>query len=294
MAKILITGATGSLGKAVVEQLLNRTAASNLSVLVRDEAKAGEYKAQGIAARVGNYDDYGSLVSAFRGTDKLYFISGNDITQRMAQQENVVKAAQEAGVKHVFYTSFQRKNESADSPIAQLAEGHIVTERLLQASGLIYTILRHNIYMDFIPVFAGDKVLETGTVFFPSGDGKINVMLRSEMAEIGANVLTQNGHENKVYNISGAVGYSFGDVANIISALTGKTVKFVSPDIETYKNVLQQAGVPKEYVEMFAGFGAAFSQGEFDTETSDGEALLGRKSATLEDFLGKVFAVAAV
>lgn len=290
MAKILITGATGSLGQEIVKQLLDRTAASNLAVLVRDEAKAVAFKAKGIEVRTGNYDDYESLVAAFRNIDKLYFISGNDIVKRVAQHENVVKAAQEAGVKHVFYTSFQRKNESADSPIAQLAEGHIVTERLLKESGHTYTLLRHNIYMDFIPMFTSDKVLETGTVFFPSGEGKLNVMLRSEMAEIGANVLTQDGHENKVYNVSGAVGYSFGDVAHIISAITGKSIAFVSPDVATYKNVLQQAGVPQEYVEMFAGFGEAFKQGEFDTDTNDSEALLGRKSTTLELFLGKVYA----
>lgn len=290
MAKILITGATGSLGQEIVKQLLDRTAASNLAVLVRDEAKAVAFKAKGIEVRTGNYDDYESLVAAFRNIDKLYFISGNDIVKRVAQHENVVKAAQEAGVKHVFYTSFQRKNESADSPIAQLAEGHIVTERLLKESGHTYTLLRHNIYMDFIPMFTSDKVLETGTVFFPSGEGKLNVMLRSEMAEIGANVLTQDGHENKVYNVSGAVGYSFGDVAHIISAITGKSIAFVSPDVATYKNVLQQAGVPQEYVEMFAGFAEAFKQGEFDTDTNDSEALLGRKSTTLELFLGKVYA----
>lgn len=134
MSKILVTGATGGLGSAVVNALLAKTEASNISVLVRDAAKVETLKEKGVSVLVGDYSDFDSLVAAFQGIDKLYFVSGNDIHNRIPQQENVVKAAVAAGVKHVVYTSFQRKNETATSPIAFVAEGHLKTEEWLKAS----------------------------------------------------------------------------------------------------------------------------------------------------------------
>lgn len=118
MSKILVTGATGGLGSAVVNFLLEKTAASNIAVLVRDSAKVEALKEKGVSIVVGDYSDIDSLIAAFQGIDKLYFVSGSDIQHRLLQQENVVKAAVAAGVKHVVYTSFQRKNETATSPIA--------------------------------------------------------------------------------------------------------------------------------------------------------------------------------
>jgi len=165
MSKILVTGATGGLGSAVVNALLAKTEASNIAVLVRDAAKVEALKEKGVNILVGDYSDFDSLVAAFQGIDKLYFVSGNDIHNRIPQQENVVKAAVAAGVKHVVYTSFQRKNETATSPIAFVAEGHLKTEEWLKASGLTYTILKHGLYTDLLPMFVGEQVLETGVIY---------------------------------------------------------------------------------------------------------------------------------
>src|SRR6478752_3085182 len=123
MKQILITGATGQLGKEVVNALLKKTDAGAISVLVRDAAKAGDLKAKGIDIRVGSYDDEASLVKAFKGINTVYFVSSSEMANRSQQHENVVKAAKEAQVKHVVYTSFQRRNETASSPIAAIAEG---------------------------------------------------------------------------------------------------------------------------------------------------------------------------
>ncbi len=289
MSKILVTGATGGLGSAVVNALLAKTEASNIAVLVRDAAKVEALKEKGVSILVGDYSDFDSLVAAFQGIDKLYFVSGNDIHNRIPQQENVVKAAVAAGVKHVVYTSFQRKNETATSPIAFVAEGHLKTEEWLKASGLTYTILKHGLYTDLLPMFVGEQVLETGVIYQPAGDGKTAFALRTDMAEAGANVLTSEGHENKIYDITGAKTYSYQDIANIISEITGKQIVYVSPSVEEFTKTLTEVGVPAEYIGLFAGFSGAIKEGEFDEVSSDLSDLLGRTPVDAETFLQGVY-----
>ena len=136
---ILITGATGHFGSATIDFLLQKgVPAKDIAALVRDEAKADDLKAKGITILTADYDNYDSLVKAFHGIDKLLFVSGNDVVNRGQQQDNVVKAAKEAGVGHVIYTSFVRKNESETSPIYFIAKSHLSTEKALKESGLTY------------------------------------------------------------------------------------------------------------------------------------------------------------
>lgn len=292
MSKILVTGATGSLGGAVVDFLLNKVSRDEIAVMVRsvESEKATALKARGVAVRGGDYNDYGSLLEAFRGVDKLYFVSGSDIAARTEQHQNVVEAAREAGVKHVVYTSFERKNETETSPIAMVAEAHIKTEKWLKESGLIYTILRHNVYMDFIPMFIGEKVLETGVIYFPAGEGKAAFALRTDMAEASAVVLTTEGHENKEYRISSDTAVFYKDIAAVLSELTGKEIAYISPSQQEYVKTLADAGVPAEYVGVFAGFAEATRQGEFDLEVDTIQRLIGRKPTSVKEFLQQVFA----
>src|SRR5512145_1423683 len=125
MEKILVTGATGKLGREVLDLLLNKIEAKNLSVLVRDTSKVEDLKFKGVNIFKGDYENYNSLVNAFKGIDKLYFISTNDFSNREMQHGNVVNAAKEAKVKHIVYTSFQRKNENGNSPIGYILDVHI-------------------------------------------------------------------------------------------------------------------------------------------------------------------------
>lgn len=290
MKTVLVTGATGSLGKSVVTALLNKNAAIQLAVLVRDASKAEELKAKGVDVRVGNYDDPQSLVAAFKGIDTLYFVSGSDIVKRSLQHENVVKAAKEAGVKHVVYTSFMRKNETASSPIALVAEAHIKTEQWLKASGLTFTILKHNLYMDMLPMFMGEKVLETGIIYQPAGEGKTAFTLRDDMAEVAAHVLTSSGHENKEYDITAEDAYSYSDVAAILSQVTGKPIHYVSPSAEEFNKTLSDAGVPMEYIGLFASFSEAIKQGEFEKTSTTIAQLTGKKPTSLTEFLKTIYA----
>ena len=140
MNKILITGATGHLGKEVANALLKKVNASSVAVMVRDTTKAKDLEAKGVEIRTGDYGNDESLVKAFAGIDKLYFVSGSDMQNRVQHHKNVVKAAKEAGVKHIVYTSYQRKNETSTSPIAMVGEGHLAAEKALKESGITYTI----------------------------------------------------------------------------------------------------------------------------------------------------------
>lgn len=289
MSKILVSGASGQLGKEVINQLLATTDASKLAVLVRDPAKVEDLKAKGVEVLIGDYNDYDSLLKAFAGVDKLYFVSSSDIMQRVQQHENVVKAAKAAGVKHVIYTSFQRKNETASSPIAMVAEAHIKTENWLKESGLVYTILKHGIYMDMLPMFLGEQLLATGVAYLPAGDTKVAFVLRNDMAAVAAAILTTTGHENKSYLITNEVAVSFPEIAAEISKVTAKTINYVSPSQEEYIKTLSGAGVPMEYVGMFAGFAEAFKQGEFEETNHTIEELLGRKPVTIAAYLQKVY-----
>jgi len=291
MSKILITGATGHLGKAVTEFLLQKTDAAGISVLVRNAAKAEDFKTKGVEVRVGDYNDPASLRTAFQGIDKLYLVSSDDLENRAQQQENAVKAAQEAGVKHVVYTSFQRKNESDTSPIAFLASSHLHTEHVLKASGLTYTLLQHALYADVIPMFAGEKLLETKTIFLPAGEGKTTFATRTDMAEAGAIVLLDETgkFDNQSIELAGSEAVSWEQIAGIISQITGETVTYTSPSVADFTAALTQAGVPALYIGMFAGFGQAISQGEFEKANGELESLLGRKPETVEEYLRGVY-----
>lgn len=289
MGKILITGVTGHLGGAVLNKLLAKVPASDVRVLVRDEAKAEAFKALGVEIALGTYDDKASLVAAFKGIDKLYFVSGNDVANRGAQHENVVHAATEAKVGHVIYTSFQRRNESDNAPLAFLASTHLLAEKLLKASGLTYTILEHALYAEVIPMFVGEKVLETGVIFQPGGDGKTAFALREDLAEAGVAVLTGEGHENRSYELTGSKALSYADIAALITEASGKNVTYVSPTVEAFTEELTKAGVPAMYIGLFAGFSSAIKEGEFAAISGDLEKLIGRKSGSVEAYVKSVF-----
>jgi NAD(P)H dehydrogenase (quinone) len=289
MNKILITGATGKLGGAVVGELIEKQGNRNISVLVRDLTKAGKLKEKGIQIVQGDYNDYNSLVRAFKGADKLYFVSGSDIVNRKTQHENIVKAAKEAKVGHIIYTSFQRKTDDETSPIAFVASAHILAEKLIKESGLTYSIMKHALYAESLPGFMGDQVLNTGVIFLPAGNGKTSFTSRSDMASAGVAVLTGDGHENKTYEISVDKSYSMSDVAELLSDLSGKQIRYLSPDIQTFTAALTQAGVPPEGIKGMATFCTAIAQGEFDFPDKTLEKLIGRKPEGLKDFLKKAY-----
>lgn len=287
---ILVTGASGNYGKATIDFLLKKGISANgISALVRDEGKVKDLNEKGINLRIGDYDNYEGLVEAFKGVEKLLLVSSSDILKREKQHENAVNAAIEAGVKHILYTSFERKNDTETSPIYSIAKSHIKTEELIKESGLTYTIFRNNLYLDLLPMFFGEDVLTTG-IFLPAGDCKSAYALRNDMCEATANVLTGKVHDNKVYSLSNTESVSLQEIAHDLSEIVGKDINYVSPSQDIYVQTLTKAGVPAQYIGMFAGIAEAIKQGEFSAETTDLEALLGRKPTTAKAFLKEIFA----
>lgn len=286
---ILITGATGQLGGLVLENLIKKgISASSIAVLVRDAEKATALKEKGFELRVGSYDDSSSLVSAFNGIDKMLFISGSDVQLRSQQHENVVKAAEESGVKHVLYTSFERKNETETSPISFVAKSHLDTENALQNSGMKYTIFRNNLYMDLLPAFIGEKVAETG-IYFPAEEEETSFVLRSDIAEAIANVLVSEGHENKTYYLSHPEKVKFAAVSEFLSGQLKAPISYFSPTATDYVSTLTQAGVPSEFAQFFAAFGLAIAVGEFNTDKSDLVELLDRRPVSFREYLSSIY-----
>lgn len=289
MEKILVTGASGHLGNEIANLLLATVPATNLSVLVRDPAKAEDLKKKGVTVRQGDYSNYNSLVKAFSGIDKLMFVSSNDLNNRLSQHENVIKAAAEAKVKHIVFTSFQRQNETSTSPIYFLTGEYVASEKLIKASGVTYTILKNGLYADFLPVMLGENVLKTGTVYIPAGNGKAAYTLRSDLAAGAVAILTGKGHENKTYEFSADKAYTFDEVAEVLSRVTGKPIKYVSPTQDEYKKTLLGAGVPEPFVNLIAGSAEAIKQGEFEKTDNTLSQLIGRECTNLESFLAGVY-----
>lgn len=290
---ILVTGATGKYGTKVLEHLLkNGVGAQPISALVRDAAKGQNLQNQGIELRVGDYSDVDSLVQAFQGVDKLLLVSSNDrgaAENRTAHHVNVIKAAKKAQVKHVVYTSFVTKPGFEDSAIADFLRSHAETERFLQDSGLSYTILQNGIYLEMVPLFAGEKVAETGVILFPAQAGKASWVLREELAEAAAHVLTTEGHENKTYVLANTEATSFQDIARDLADALGKDVRYQSPPVEEFQATLKQLGVPDVYVGMFTTWASAVAQGMLDVEDSTLASFLGRKPTTTAQFITQVY-----
>ena len=181
-----------------------------------------------------------------------------------------------------------RKNETESSPIYLIGNSHIATDKLIKASGLKYTIMLNSLYSDVLPMFFGEKVLETG-IYLPSGDGKAAFTTRNDMAEAAANILTSEGHENKEYIIANNYNYSMYDAASILSELSGRNVSYFSPTEEDFTDTLSKVGVPMELISLTVSFSKAIMQGEFESETSDLESLIGRQPTTLKDYFKSVY-----
>lgn len=282
---ILLTGVTGHLGKAALEQMLKHLSPSEFAILARDEQKVKTFADKGIEVRLGDFDNKESLDKAFKGISKLLLIP-SIAPHRLEQNKNVIDAAGKNGVNHIIYTGVSFKNiEQSETPGL---DAHFKTEEYIRESGMKYTFLRNTLYTDGLPMFAGDKVFETG-IYLPAGNGKVPYALRREMGEAAANVLLQEGHENKVYEITGSEMYSYFDVADVLASLSGKMVKYTPAEPALFGKQLKAAGVDDFIIFILTGFNLDIRNEQYEIITNDLEKLLGRKPAGLEEGLLEVF-----
>jgi len=283
---ILVTGATGHLGTATIEHLLKNTTAGNIVAFARDENKAWHLKEKGVEVRIGNFDDTASLDKAMQGIEKVLLISTID-HHRIQQHKNVIDAAKKASIKHIAYTGVSLKDVNT-SAIKILMESHFQTEDYIKESGLAYTFLRNTLYTDIIPMHVGEKVFETG-IFVPAGNGKVPYALRREMGEAAANALLQNGHENKTYEITGSELYSYSDVAQTLSELSGKNIAYTDVEATAFSEQLKQGGVPDFLAFLKTGFATDIKNNQFGIVSKDLETLIGRKPTSLKDSLKGIY-----
>jgi len=287
MSKILITGATGHLGTAVVNQLLRSTNANNIVAFARDENKAKSLKEKGVDVRLGTFDHKAALSKALQRIEKVLLISTGD-PNRFQQHKNVVDAAKMTGVKFIAYTSASLKD--LNSAVAKpLLESHFQTEDYIKASGLTHAFLRNNIYADTVPIYVGEKVFETG-IFLPAGIGKVPFALRREMGEGTANLLLQSEqHQSKTYDITNTQLYSFEDVAKVLSELSGKIISYTNADLDEFTKMLKEHNVPEKNIFIATAFVTDFKNHQYEKATNDLEKLLGRKPATLNEALKEIY-----
>ncbi|EOD66750.1 SDR family oxidoreductase [Amycolatopsis vancoresmycina] len=268
---IVVTGATGHLGKLVVEGLLEKLPADQVVAAVRTPEKAAGLAERGVEVRRADYTDPESLVTAFKGADKVLLVSSSEVGKRVEQHEAVIEAAKQAGVGHLVYTSAPRATTSA----LVLAPEHKATEELIEASGLTATILRnnwyHENYADTIK-----QAAETGSFVGSAGDGRVAGAARADYAAAAVAVLTGEGHEGKVYELAGDTAYSYADLAAEVGKATGRETRYVDLPADEHAKALTEAGLP----EPVAGFLVAL-----DANTRDG--LLAETTADLRTLIGR-------
>lgn len=284
MTKILVTGATGVVGKSTIEHLLKKNVpASQVIGLARNKEKLKDLAAKGVEIREGDYLDYNSLLRAFEGVDKIMLTSAIAFTDRFTQHYNVITAARQMGVKHVVYMSIMRK-EGSGRIMSEVTESDLFTEQVLKSSGLDYTILYHPPFADLLSAYYGPNPYENG-INVPANNGKMVPATRDELAEAHAEILSTSGHENKTYSLGGSHTISFSEIAKILSGLKGQSVSFNTITAEEYMDGIVGQGIPRHVAEFITGWVVAIEGGEFEHQSGDLERLLGRKTKTFKELM---------
>lgn len=283
---ILVTGATGQLGSSVISQLNKVSSKDQFAIFARDEKKAIKYKEQGIEVRLGDFNQISSLGHAFEGITKLLLISTMEFN-RFEQHKNVIDAAKIAGVKHIIYTGLAIQDIET-SNVKDLMQSHFDTEKYIQASGLDFTFARNTMYTDAIPQIIGEAVFDTG-IYLSGGDGKVPYTLRREMGEAIANILVQDNHENKTYNITGDVAYSYADIAQTLGELSHKKIDYIDLDETVYEQFLIDLHLPEFLVYLTKGTVVDIKQHQYEVNNSDLKTLLGRPPLDLKSALKELY-----
>jgi NAD(P)H dehydrogenase (quinone) len=270
---IFVTGASGKLGRLVIQELLKRVPPASVVAGARDPEKVKDLKALGVETRRVDYGDPRTLDAAFSGIDKLLLISSSEVGKRSAQHQAVVTAAKQAGVKLLAYTSIL----NADRTKMALAAEHRATEEMIRASGLPFVLLRHGWYAEnYTAQLPG--MLERGVLLGSAGDGKVAPATRADFAAAAATVLTTPGHEGKVYELAGDTGMTLAELAAEVSRAAGKPVAYQDLPADQYASVLKGAGVPAPFADLLADCDLGLARGELNDTTGDLRRLIGRPS----------------
>lgn len=280
--KLLVTGASGHLGQRVIELLLE-SGADSIIATTRNPEKLAHFANRGVIVRYANFDEPQSLVSAFAGANRMLLISTDaldEVGKRLKQHQIAVKAGKEAGVSHIIYTSLI----SADDSPVLFAPDHAGTEQAIIESGVGYTILRNNLYMDLL-VQSIPQAYQMNGLYGATADGKTAYITREDCAKVAAAALSASFDGNRILNITGAEAVSQADIAQIATHLTGKSLAYHPIPLEALIQGMTGAGLPLPVAEAYASIDIAIAQGKMGIVSSDFTTLTGHTPTSISDFL---------
>jgi NAD(P)H dehydrogenase (quinone) len=275
-ADVVVTGVTGGLGGRVARRLAERGMGQRL--VARDPGRAPELAGAQVAA--GSYDDRDSLRRAFAGAHTLFMVSASEDPDRLRLHANVVGAATDAGVERVVYTSFFG---AAPDCSFTFGRDHWHTEELIKGSGLRFTMLRDNLYLDFLPLMVGAD----GVIRGPAADGRVAAVARDDIADVAAAVLLEGGdrHDGRSYDLTGPEALTMAEVARRLSELAGRTITYHPETLEEAYASRASYGAPDWEVDGWVTTYVAIANGELEAVSGDEAAVAGHPTMGLSDFL---------
>src|SRR6185437_14343495 len=274
---IIVTGATGHLGRLAVESLLKRgVPAEQIVATGRKVDKIDDLAARGVQVRPIDYDRPETLGPAFEGAGKLLLISGSELGRRIPQHQHAVDAAKAAGVGLIAYTSAPR----ADSTPMLLAREHRATEEMIKAAGLPFVLLRNDWYLEVYTEQIANHLAQ-GEIVGSAGDGRVSAAARADFAEAAAVVLTGEGHEGRVYELAGDEAFTQAELAAELSRQTGRAIAYRDVPLAETKARLVGFGLPEEVATVIADIDRAVAAGELLVTSGDLSRLIGRPTTRL-------------
>lgn len=277
MTTYAVTGATGKLGRLVLDEMLRKVDAGDVVALARDPAALSAYAAKGVQVRQADYDDPASLDAALKGVDRVLLISGNAVGQRERQHGNVIEAAKRNGVSYLAYTSILNAQNSR----LALAPEHVATENLLAQSGLNYDLLRNGWYSENY-TGALQPAIEHGAIYGATGEGRLSTATRADLAA-GAAAALVNGKGGDTYELAGDQSWSMSEFADEVSRQSGKPVKYVNQSEADYAKTLEGNGLPPPVAGMLASTSYLAGEGQLENGNKDLSRLSGRPTTPISE-----------
>ncbi|TJW12869.1 MAG: SDR family oxidoreductase [Mesorhizobium sp.] len=284
---LLVTGASGHLGRAVINHLLDaqKVAPANIIATTRNPENLRDLAALGIVVRPADFDDPASLERAFKGADRVLIVSTGELDlksdRRLKQHQAAVAAAKAASVSHLLYTSMP--NPEPVSPVL-FAGDHYGTEQAIKASGIAYTIFRNGWYQENL-FMALPHAISSGKWYTSAGDGRIAHAARDDMAAAIAASLASGSTESRVYTLTAPHAYTTNEIAALVSEVTGKPLEVIQLPDEALTEGVKAAGLPEDFARIVVSFDANTRSGRIGMVTDAIETLSGRKPKTLKQFL---------
>lgn len=276
---IVITGATGQLGRHVIEALLERNVpADSIVAAGRSIEKLSGFVARGVRAAAMDYDDPASVAQALKGATKVLLISGSAVGQRVEQHRTVIEAAKAEGVELLAYTSIA----NADTTRMKLAAEHQATESILKESGVPFALLRNSWYIEnYTDQLPG--TLAQGALAGSAGNGKVSGASRADYAQAAAAVLVAEHQAGKIYELGGDEAFTLDELAAEISAASGKSIEYRDLPADQYADLLTGAGVPEGFAQILADTDLGIGRGDLLVTTGDLRKLIGRPATALSE-----------